>query len=436
MNPRALAARVLVKVLDEGRSLSTALPPALEQAAPADRALLQALCYGSLRWQPRLEALLGQLLQQPLKAREREVHALLLLGLFQLLEMDLPQHAAVDTTVEAARALKKEWAVRLVNGVLRNFLRRRETLLAALEADPVAAFAHPRWLVQALREAWPDDWQRVLAANNARAPMTLRVNRRRLARTDYLARLAEAGIEAEAHPHAPDALVLATPCDVHALPGFDDGLVSVQDAAAQLAADLLDLRPGQRVLDACAAPGGKTGHMLEREAGLSEVVALDADAGRLRRVDENLQRLGLAATLLAADAGDPEAWWDGRPFDRILLDAPCSATGVIRRNPDIKALRRADDIGALASEQGRLLDALWPLLAHDGMLVYATCSVLPAENHRQVAAFLARRDDAEERPIGASWGRACVHGRQILPGAAEMDGFYYACLGRRLGGNE
>jgi len=311
--------------------------------------------------------------------------------------------------------------------VLRRYQREQAVLDAAAEAEPVARHAHPHWLLTRLQQDWPDDWQAVCAANNARAPMTLRVNTLRGSPADYQQRLTEAGLAATSQPHAPAALVLTEPTDVAALPGFAAGDVSVQDAAAQLAAPLLDVQAGQRVLDACAAPGGKTAHLLENNPS-AELVALDNDAARLDRVAETLARLQLAARLLHADAGQVVDWWDGKPFDRILLDAPCSASGVIRRHPDIKALRRAVDIDALAAQQARLLDALWPCLAPGGKLLYVTCSVLAAENGRQVKTFLARTPDAAALPLAADWGRPAGHGRQILPGEADMDGFFYALL--------
>ncbi|MFO7642645.1 MAG: 16S rRNA (cytosine(967)-C(5))-methyltransferase RsmB [Candidatus Competibacteraceae bacterium] len=435
MNVRAVAARLLGQVLGQGQSLALVLPPALEQVDPLDRGLLQELGYGVCRWQPMLQALLDRLLERPLDPREPAVRALLLTGLYQLHYLRIPEHAAVAETVTAARQLRKPWAAGLVNAVLRSFLRRRADLLAALETDREARTAHPRWLLGALERDWPDDWPAIVAANNARPPFTLRVNTRRLGREDYQSRLAEAGWTAEPGA-APMALTLAEPVEPTLLPGFAEGWVSVQDAAAQWAAPLLDLRPGLRVLDACAAPGGKTGHLLECAPDL-DLTALDRDVARLERVRENLARLRLKARLLVGDAERPTEWWDGIAYDRILVDAPCSATGVIRRHPDIKLLRRERDIAALAESQRAMLNSLWPLLRADGRLVYATCSVLRRENEEVVAAFLAAHPDAWDPPIMADWGRAPSHGRQILPGEADMDGFYYAVLVKRttvLGG--
>src|SRR5690606_19825118 len=365
----------------------------------------------------------------PLRKREPRVHALLMVGLYQLLYMRVPPHAAVAETVEAARLMKKPWAVGLANAVLRRMQREREDLIAQADAHPVGRSAHPDWLLAALQKDWADDWEAIVAANNARPPMTLRVNRRRVSRDDYLAALREAGVEAEPHLRAQDGIRLVAPLDVTALPGFGEGQVSVQDAAAQLAADVLDPGPGDRILDACAAPGGKTAHLLER-ASPGRRVAVDGEAARLDRVAENLARLDLSASLLHGDAAKPDGWWDGEPFDRILVDAPCSATGVIRRHPDIKLLRRHKDIDALAGLQARILDALWPLLAPGGRLVYATCSVLAVENSAQVAAFVRRHPEALPLPLAVDWGRVAGFGRQVLPGEDDMDGFFYAALTR------
>jgi 16S rRNA (cytosine967-C5)-methyltransferase len=428
-SPRTTAALVVDQVVREGRSLTTALPPTLPRLAPRDRGLAQELCYGTLRWHPRLEFVLKRLLQKPLKARDQDLHALLLVGLYQLAYLAVPPHVAVSETVSAAELMGKGWAKGLVNGILRRFQREAAQLGAEADGDVAARFAHPRWLLEMLQRAWPDAWEPIAEANNARAPLTLRVNAVRLSREDYLGRLHTAGISAHPAPHVSAAVIVEHAVPVEQLPGFGEGLVSVQDAAAQLAAELLDPQPGEHVLDACAAPGGKTSHLLERAPDLA-LDALDRDAARLVRVRENLSRLGLNARVIAADAGETEPWWDGRPYDRILLDAPCSATGVIRRHPDIKSLRKAADIPGLVTEQARLLNALWPLLKPGGMLLYATCSILPEENAGQIRRFIAAHADAVERPIAAEWGRPMEAGRQILPGENDMDGFYYACIAK------
>lgn len=428
MDARAAAVKMLERVL-AGRSLSDTLDDGLRPVrAGAEQALARELVYGVLRWYSRLAAVRDGLLAKPLKARDADIGLLITVGLYQCIELRTPPHAAVAATAEVARTLGKAWAVGLVNAVLRRFLREQEALLAAADADPATRYAHPPWLLERYRAAWPQDWQQLLQANNGRPPMTLRVNRRRCTRAQYLGQLTAAGLAAQPHPWAADALVLETPVPVTRLPGFADGLVSVQDAAAQQAAVLLDPPAGSRVLDACAAPGGKTCHLLERYPEVGEVVALDIAPERLARIDDNLQRLGLQARVLAGDATEPGSWWDGVGFERILIDAPCSGSGVIRRNPDIKWLRRAEDLAALAAVQRRLLQALWPLLLPGGKLVYATCSILPEENERVLADFVATQPDAQAQPLQQDWGRQQAYGRYILTGESGMDGFYYGCL--------
>ena len=429
LDVRARAACVLGKVIADGRSLADILPPELESFAdPRQRALLQELVYGTLRWYYRLEGLLGQLLRKPLKRKDTDVRSLLLAGLYQLDQLSMPQRVAVHETVQAVQALNKGWASGLVNAVLRNYQRDSEKYTAAIAEDEQARHAHPAWLIKKLQSDWPDQWAGIIAANNERPPFSLRTNAQRTTRDDYLAVLADVSIPARPLPHTHEGIVLERPVPVSELPGFSEGTVSVQDGGAQLAAGLLQLEPGQRVLDTCAAPGGKTLHILETCAELAGVTAIDSDAIRLQRVTENLARAGLHAELIAADAVEPDSWWDGQPYDRILLDAPCSATGVIRRHPDIKLLRKPEDIAALAIVQANLLQALWPLLAPGGMLLYCTCSVLAEENSGQVTHFLASCPDATEQPVDGAWGHACNHGRQLLPGENDMDGFYFACL--------
>lgn len=428
MNPRLAAARALAAVLSGKASLNSSLPAQLDKVDERDRALTQDLAFGTARWQPRLDLLAAQLLQKPFKAADADVQALLLVGLYQLFYSRIPAHAAIGETVGCADKLKKPWAKGLLNAVLRRAQREGETLLAGMERDPVVRTAHPRWLQKSLKAFWPEQWEAICAANNAHPPMILRVNRRHHSRDAYLALLADAGISASACQYSRDGIVLAEACDVRGLPGFAEGWVSVQDEAAQLSADLLELAPGQRVLDACCAPGGKTCHLLEAEPGLAHMVAIDLEAKRLTRVRENLDRLKLDAELIACDARETASWWDGKPFQRILLDAPCSATGVIRRHPDIKLTRQAEDIPALAALQGELLDALWPTLEVGGMLLYATCSSLPTENTEVIAAFLARTPGARELALATEAGLRQPHGRQLLAQDGGHDGFYYAKL--------
>lgn len=427
---RAAAARAIGAVL-AGKSLAQALPAQLERTTERDRALVQQLCYGTLRLAPRLQALLDPLLDKPLRARDRDVQGLLLCGLYQLEDTRIPDHAAVSETVAAAAVLKKTWARGMTNAVLRRYLREREALQARL--DEAARLAHPAWLLQALKAQWPAHWQQVVAANNDQPPLTLRVNRRRGSRDDYLARLAGAGIAARAGALSPEAVYLESPTDVALLPGFADGEVSVQDEAAQLAALLLDPQPGDRVLDACAAPGGKTGHLLELQPALQELVAMDIDATRLVRVEQNLQRLGLTARLCVGDGARPAGALGNGCFERILVDAPCSASGVIRRHPDVKILRRPADIEGFHRQQRDILAGLWPHLAVGGRLLYATCSVLEAENHATVAAFIETRRDARPVALNGDRGEPAGMGRQLLPDPAGADGLYYALLEKTAG---
>lgn len=428
MSPRLAAANALATVMAGKASLGTSLPAQLPHVSERDHALTQELAFGTARWFQRLDGLASALLEKPLKAADRDLHALLLVGLYQLLFTRIPAHAAIDETVSSAKALKKPWAKGMLNAVLRRAQREHVEIFPTLERDPTIRLSHPRWLQKRLKQAWPDHWEAICAANNAHPPMSLRVNLRKTDRDAYLARLTEAGIGARATAYSAQGITLEQSCDVHQLPGFSEGHVSVQDEAAQLAAPLLELAANQRVLDACCAPGGKTCQILEREPSLAELVALDLEPRRLQRVRDNLQRLGLRAQLIAADGRDLAAWWDGIPFQRILLDAPCSATGVIRRHPDIKLTRQAEDIPALAALQGELLDALWQTLSVGGILVYATCSVLPEENSDTIAAFLQRQAGARELPINGAYGLPPGHGRQLLPEEGGHDGFYLAKL--------
>lgn len=432
MDARTAAVQVLASVFASGRSLNAALGTALERVETArDRAFAQDLCYGVLRWAPRLEGIAQRLIERPLRRRDTDIYCLVLLGLYQLIYTRVPPHAAVTETVKTADRLGKGWARGMINAVLRRFQREDEVILAEVDAREAAAFAHPEWLLERIKGAWPADWQRIVRANNEHPPMWLRVNALRCSRAQYLTELEGAGIAAAAGAAGAAAILLRDPVDVHRLPGFDDGRVSIQDGAAQLAAELLDLQAGQYVLDACAAPGGKTAHILEMQPGLEGLVAVDSDAQRLRRVRETLDRLHLAAQLVAADASEPSGWWERRPFDRILLDVPCSATGVIRRHPDIKRLRRPEDVDGLVARQRDLLEAAWSMLADGGMLLYSTCSIIPDENGDQIAGFLESHPEATERGIEAAWGRPVRAGRQILPGEDGMDGFYYARLVKR-----
>ncbi len=424
LNARAQAAKILQRVIYQGESLSTALPGGAQRDP-----LTSDLCYGCLRWHEPLSALLDALLSKPLKKKDKDVECLLRVGLYQIIYQKTPDHAAVNETIKALKSLKKPWAKKLLNGVLRNFLRKQDALLTGIKKQETARYAFPGWLLGKIKKAYPDTWQVILHESNQRAPMTLRVNLAHQSRDVYLQKLLESDIKAVPVESVESAVMLQQPGNVHELPGFDEGKVSVQDAAAQLATILLECKEGMRVLDACAAPGGKTGHILESAKDLS-VLAIDNSEKRLQRVGENLVRLKVDAELLAMDAADVKNYAAGRQFDRILLDAPCSATGVIRRHPDIKVLRRPSDIDALQAQQQRLLEALWGILKPGGILLYATCSILPEENERQIMAFLERhkRDhDIDVMPIENAQGL----GRQVFPGEDNMDGFYFAKLRKR-----
>jgi 16S rRNA (cytosine967-C5)-methyltransferase len=425
ISTRAAAAHALASVLS-GRSLNQSLALQLSKVDARERGLLQQLCYGTLRQLPKLNAILDQLMSKPLREKDSDVRALLLLGLYQLAATRVPDHAAVSATVEAVRELKKPWAKGLTNAVLRRYLRERDELEQSL--DQAAKVAHPTWLYNKLRKQWPDNAQEIFAAANAQPPMTLRVNHQKISRSAYLEKLEAAGIAAMACTLGEQAITLAQPTDVTALPGFEAGFVSVQDEAAQMAATLLNPRAGERILDACAAPGGKTCHMLELQNKLAEMVAMDVDSERLKKVEENLQRLELGATLLAGDAAAPPDSLEQASFDAILVDAPCSAIGVIRRHPDVKTLRREKDIPQLAAQQLLILQGLWPLLKPGGRLLYATCSILNEENSKVVDRFLQLHSDAECGATEPSWGEACLHGRQLLPSTSGSDGLFYAML--------
>ncbi|WP_237059849.1 16S rRNA (cytosine(967)-C(5))-methyltransferase RsmB [Microbulbifer sediminum] len=426
---RAAAAEVVATLLQGQGSLARLLPRAEQSVAERDRSLLRELCYGCARTAPRLQLLADKLVRRP--PGDNRVQALLLLGLYQLEYTRIPDHAAISATVEAARALKLERSTGLINGVLRNAQRNREQLQRKLSGNPQFSSMHPAWLQQHIKAAWGPRAADIFRANNTPPPMTLRVNAARTSRDAYLARLAEAGIAASATLVSPVGVTLEEAQAVADLPGFADGDVSVQDESAQLAALLLQPAAGERVLDACAAPGGKSCHLLELQPD-THLACLDIDEERLDRVAENLERMGATAELLCADAAETRDWWDGEPYDRILLDAPCSATGVIRRNPDIKLLRREEDIPALAELQGRILHAQWQLLRPGGSLLYATCSVLPTENSDVVARFIAETGDASDNTPqllnGVAWGEPQAAGMQLFPDAAGGDGFFYALL--------
>lgn len=426
MSVRRLAWEVLTHVFEGRRSLGEVLENAknMHPLSPADQGFLQILCYQVCRYAFQIDALLAQFLQKPLRRQDSDIQQILRLGAVQLWHLNISAHAALAETMKLVPR-KKAWAKGLVNAVLHKASALRwEEAVASLPLSEKTS--HPGWLVEALQNAWPDSVGNILVANNVQAPMTLRVNRQKCIREQYWQLLQTAQIEAGLSPFAPDALILGKPVAVTALPHFAEGFVSVQDEAAQQAAYLLDVQPGQRVLDACAAPGGKTCHLLERCPTL-RLTALDNNPERLARIQENLTRLQLQAILKSGDATRKD-WWDGQLFDRILLDAPCSATGVIRRHPDIKILRRPEDIPQLAKVQLVMLKNLWSMLKPGGKLLYATCSVLPQENEEVIASFLHSELGAHCASIDSNAPNPAKFGWQLFPEAGGHDGFYYALL--------
>ncbi len=463
---RVAAALALNAVMQEGQSLTQALAEQMPLIAPRDTGLLQELCFGVARYAPAYDALSKTVLSTPIKRKESAVKALLYIGFYQLQHTRIPDHAAINSVIEACKKLKKPWATGLLNGVLRRFAREQQGINDKLNGNVAYRYAHPQWLIEQIRKAWPNDWQNILDGNNAHPPLTLRINARQTTRDAYSQTLdnelynTPSSKEQNSHPastdsknadkespasdstdsghtlceHSADGITLHHAQDVTQLPGYSEGLFAVQDEAAQLCAELLDLKAQQRVLDACCAPGGKTCHLLEREPKLASLQAIDVEETRMQRVSDNLARLQLQdtkeqVTLTVADAADTAKWWNGQTFDRILLDAPCSATGVIRRHPDIKLLRKPTDIPQLAALQQKILQALWPTLKEGGLLLYATCSILPEENERSIKAFLEATSDAQHKPLShVNWGVERLFGRQLFPQSAGHDGFYYCLL--------
>jgi len=424
---RAAAAQVITQILAAKGSLSSLLPSISAKIAENDRALLQELCFGTCRFYPQLQAYTECLLDKPLRAKDSNVQALLLLGLYQLLHTRIPDHAAISETVEVTRHIKKPWATNLVNGVLRSFQRDSGKINEFLAENRALQSNHPAWMEDMNSKSWPEQFEQLITANNQHPPFSLRLNTHKISRDSYLELLRDTNINAKATRFSPYGIILEQACDPRKLPHFAEGWLSVQDEAAQLSGDLLELSPNLRVLDACSAPGGKTGHLLELEPSL-QVTALDADERRLARVRENLTRIGVSANIVCGDGTKPHSWWDGEPYDRILLDAPCSATGIIRRHPDIKVLRTPEELDKLGELQNQLLKNLWPLLKPGGILLYATCSIMPKENTRVIEAFLARQKDASCDQLEGNWGLAQTCGRQLLPQIDGHDGFYYARL--------
>lgn len=428
LNVRGAAASCVHQVVDKGNSLNEILPHFQERFPQVkDKALLQELCYGTLRWLPKLDYCCARLLSKPLKGKQRPYMFLLYVGCYQLLLTRIPVHAAISETVEAVSQMGAVGLKGLINGVLRNFDRQHSSLIEAAEQVDSCRFAHPNWLIKQIQSHYPEQWQVILEANQQQAPLWLRVNTCKISADAYLNELEKMGILAQLSPKLDAAICLDKATNVERLPQFAAGYCSVQDGAAQFAAILLGAQADERILDACAAPGGKACHILERQPHLQALVAVDSDALRLQRIVENLTRLELEAQLICEDVSQVSRWWDGQLFDRILLDAPCSATGVIRRHPDIKWLRRAEDIDALVALQRQILRVLWKILKPGGTFLYATCSVLPSENIQQMQAFLIEHADAQLDPIHST-EHPQQPGWQLLPGEQGMDGFYYCRL--------
>lgn len=422
---RADAAKALFYILEQGKSSRECLPDIQTGYSEQDKAWLQEMVFGVLRQLPKLQFWLRTLLDKPLKNKNKVVEHLIMLGFYQLAFSRVSTHAAVSETVAATRFLRAEPLKGLVNALLRNFIRQE--LAETPIDDPQINSGLPKWLYKRLLQSYPEQLDPLGQAMNQRPPIWLRVNQLQTTSTEYQAALKDMNVSFSLSDSHPDGIVLEKSIDVTTLPGYQQGWFAVQDGAAQLAAKYLGAQPGERVLDCCAAPGGKTCHLLESQPELAQCVALDIDEGRLKRVQENLDRLKLSASLLTADAAVPSKWWDGKHYDRILLDAPCSATGVIRRHPDIKWLRKNADIDVLVSLQQTILQSMWEILKPGGILVYATCSILAEENHLQISRFLEQQPDASLVPIDST-ETPSMPGRQILPGEGQMDGFYYARL--------
>ena len=419
-NARAQAASLLAPILNEKQSLK--ITQGTEHSA-----LLRELCYGSLRLYPRLKLILDELVSKPLKPKDSDIQALLVLGLYQLFHMRIPDHAVLDETVKAASTLNKKWAKGLINGVLRTALRQRNDIESKLSGEIEYQTTHPAWLAIQIHAAWPDQAEKIFAAGNERPPMTIRVNQQLSSVASYISKLEAADIPASALDSSNSAIKIDPPVAVSLLPGFDAGSCSVQDEAAQWATEFFPMETKHRVLDACAAPGGKTCHLLETAPDIA-LTAIDVDEKRTELVQENLSRLSLNAEVVTADAADTDSWWDGKSFHRILIDAPCSGTGVIRRHPDIKILRRPTDIQSFCDQQRRLLKSLWPLLDQDGLLLYVTCSIMPDENEEQILAFLNDTPNAVLEPLDRPGCLSLTAGLQSLPSIDGADGFYFALL--------
>ncbi len=426
---RTIVVRVLTDVISNRKNLDASLVNHLHSVNEnRTKSLVQEICYGVMRWYYQLDYVLSLLIPKPLKTKDTDLRVLLLSGIYQIKFLRTPDYAAINESVKTSKSIGKPWATKLINAVLRNYQRERNNIDIKISEVNSIRYAFPGWLIQKIAEQWPEQWQKILTASNEYPPMHLRLNTQLQTRQNYLMQLNSSGISATESEMSATGIVLTKALNVQDIPGFMEGKVSVQDTGAQLAAPLLNCLPGHRVLDACAAPGGKTGHLLEQFPQLSELVAIDVDEKRLNLVGENLQRMNLKATLVQADIHDINRWWDGKLFDRILLDAPCSASGIIRRHPDIKYLRTQEQIQLLVASQKRLLETLWQALKPGGKLLYCTCSILTEEGSEQIAQFINQYNNVKLLPINETFGVKTNYGYQVLPGIGESDGFFYSLL--------
>ena len=427
---RAYAATLMASVISHQQTLNFSIED-LATLNPQQQSWVKEVCFGSLRFYHHLSVILNNLLNEPLAKKNADIQCLIIIGLYQIEHMNTPHHAAVNETVAATKVLKKAWAKGLCNKILRRFIKERTRLLQETNHNLQAKYSHPIWLIERLQTAWPDQWESILKENNQRPPLTLRVNLQRTTRDDYQSELASNKIAFQTDNRCQTAVTLTQSLPVSKIPKFDLGFASVQDISGQRIIELVDLKPGFQVLDACAAPGSKTCHMLEAEPRIKKLVAIDMDAKRLIKIKDNIVRLGLPiepCRMILANACHSKEWWDGDLFDRILLDAPCSSTGVIRRHPDIKILRSPEDVVEACKQQKHLLHSLWPLLKVNGRLVYSTCSILPEENELQIKTFLKNHSDAKAIKPGLSNGIPLHYGHQCLPDSREGDGFFYCIL--------
>ena len=432
MTARLIACQIIEQSVEDKMTLSKVLNYNDSfQSAGKEKALIQEISYGTSRWYIQLEHILNQLLDKKIKKKDRRLKYLIMIGLYQLRFMRIPQHAAVSETVNTCKKINMLWAKGLVNAILRRYIRESAQLDTSLSNNESIKTSHPEWFIKQLKQDWPEHWQKILEANNQRPPMYLRINQCQISRDHYLEKLNEAGIKSSNVNYSDSGVLLKEAIDVQQLPDFNKGAVSVQELAAQLSAGLLDLKPEQTVLDACAAPGGKSAHILETETKLKSLTCIEKDPDRSKKLSETLQRLKLNANIKTSDINDLENWWDKKEFDRILLDAPCSATGVIRRHPDIKFLRTKEEVNNINKLQMTILNTLWQTLKSGGLLLYVTCSILKQENSSLIKKFISNNENCELKPINASWGIETGYGRQILTGQDNMDGFFYACLEKK-----